>query len=104
MEKRYDEILQFIRMNPDSWKFNQMILAILEPYPKESFDILKRKVLETAETERGRNVYQCIVEWLRIAQKIKGMNRQVDELAAMLYDWQQRLPALRDELRQAGFI
>ncbi len=103
-EGRFADILQFIHQQVKSYSFNKMISKILEPYPEESFALLKRKVLNTAETERGRNVYQRIVEWLRIAQKIKGMNGPVQKLAFQLYDWQPRLPALRDELKKAGFM
>ncbi|MCC5908722.1 MAG: hypothetical protein JJU13_21065 [Balneolaceae bacterium] len=103
-EGRYSDILQFIRQHFDSYKFNQIISKLLEPYPEESFALLKRKVLNTVETERGRNVYQIMVEWLRIAKKIKGMNGPVRDLVSQLYDWQPRLPALRDELKKAGFI
>lgn len=101
-EQRFDEILQFIKNNRDSWHLNKMLSTILEPYPKESFAILEEKILTTLETERGRSVYQTIVEWVRLARCIKGFEEQAQQLIQRLYNWKPALPALKDELRKAG--
>lgn len=103
-EKRYPEILQFVRKHVDSWHLNEMITTILEPYPEESFEILKKKALNTVETERGRSVYERIVQWLLLAQNIKNMDERTSDLINRLYHWQPRLPALRDELKKAGLV
>lgn len=103
-EERFEEILQFIRKNKDSWHLNKMLATILEPYPKESFKILEQKILATLETQRGRNVYQVIIEWLRLARSIKGMDEQTNRLIQHLYNWKPALPALKDELRKAGMV
>lgn len=101
-EERFEEILQFIRKNKESWQLNEMLSTILEPYPSESFKILEQKILATLETQRGRNVYQVIVGWLRIARSIKEMDEQTNRLIHQLYNWKPALPALKDELRTAG--
>lgn len=103
-EKRYPESLQFIQKNTDSWSFNEMVATILEIYPEESFELLKKKTLKTLETGRGRNVYKRVVEWLLLARNINGMNTQTNALIHQLYNWQPRLPALRDELKKAGIF
>jgi|AntRauTorcE11897_2_1112592.scaffolds.fasta_scaffold02333_1 hypothetical protein len=101
-EQRYEEILQFIKKNLDSWHFNKMLTSIIKPYPEESFKILEQKILSTLETERGRGVYKIIVEWLQLARQIKGMEARTNQLIQRLYNWKPALPALKDELRQAG--
>ncbi len=101
-EQRYDDILQFIQRHRDSWHLNKMLSTILEPYPKESFEILEHKILTTLETERGRSVYRQIVEWLRLAKCINHMEERTNRLIHRLYHWKPALPALKDEMRQAG--
>jgi len=101
-EQRFDEILQYIKKRRDSWHLNKMLSTILEPYPEESFTILEQKILTTLETERGRSVYQNIVEWVRLAGSIKGFDEQTRQLIHRLYNWKPALPALKDELRKAG--
>lgn len=103
-EERFHESLQFIRKNKDSWHLNKMLATILEPYPAESFKILEQKILATLETQRGRNVYQVIVGWLRLARSIKGMSEETNRLIHQLYNWKPALPALKDELRKAGMV
>lgn len=101
-EQRYEEILEFINRNLNSWHLNEMLSTILEPYPQESFSILENKIMSKLETERGRDVYQTIVEWLRIMGKIKGHEARTQQLIKNLYNWKPALPALKDELKQAG--
>lgn len=102
-DQRYDEILQFIKSNLNSWKFNKMVAITLKPYPEESFQILKQKIFTTLDTQRGRNVYRQIVEWLLLARQISGMKVQTKQLVHHLFNWKPALPALKDEMRQAGF-
>lgn len=101
-EQRYEEILQLVKRNRNSWHLNDMLTVILEPYPEESFKILEKKILTTLETERGRGVYQQVVEWLRLAKRIKNMEEHTNQLIHRLYNWKPALPALKDELRKAG--
>jgi len=101
-EQRYEEILQFIKRNLGSLHFNKMLTSIIKPYPEESFNILEQKILSTLETERGRGVYKTVVEWLQLARQIKGMEVRTQQLIQRLYNWKPALPALKDELRQAG--
>jgi hypothetical protein len=101
-EQRYEEILQFIRRNRDSWHLNKMLATILEPFPKESFEILEQKILTTLETGRGRHVYRQIVEWLQLAKQIKQMEAGINHLIYQLYHRKPALPALKDEMRKAG--
>ena len=102
-EQRDDEILEFIKRNRDSWHLNNMLRTIIDSYPKESFTILEQKILTTLETERGRRVYKQIVEWLQLASSINNMEERTQHLIQHLYNWKPALPALKDELRKAGW-
>lgn len=104
IENRLAELPQFVRENIDSFEFHGMIHTILETHPEESFEILRDKILLTLEKERGRNVYRCVVGWLLLIRNLPGMKKRSKELADQLFHWKPRLPALRDELKQAGFV
>ena len=69
---------------------------------EESYQLLKNKCLKKAEHERGRHVYERIVEYLKLVARVPGKQEEVKKLAKTLYNWTPRLPALREELRKAG--
>ena len=102
IENRHEEILKLLNREKDLWAFTSIIQRILYVYPDESFDLLKNKCLKKAEHERGRHVYQRIVEYLKLAARIPGKQEEIRQLADTLYNWTPRLPALREELRKAG--
>ena len=102
-EQRDDEILEFIKRNRNSWHLINMLRTIIDSHPKESFTILEQKILTTLETERGRRVYKQIVKWLRLARSINNMEQRTQHLIQHLYNWKPALPALKDELRKAGW-
>jgi len=104
VENRHEELLHYIRKNKDSWNFNNIVQYILEPFPGESFSLLKEKILKKIENERGRYVYQEVASWLNIALKIKSKNANARELILKLYHHKPNLPALKDEFRQAGLV
>lgn len=104
IENRTEELLQFIRENSDSFDFIGMIRTILDTHPEESYEILRDKILRTLEKERGRNVYQGVVGWLGMIRDLPGMKQRSQALAGQLFHWKPVLPALRDELKKAGFV
>jgi len=104
VEGRNRDILEFIKKNRDSLSFNYMIPLIFDEYPDESFQILKNKIEMALENERGRSVYRQIVEWLKLASQIEASNEKLKQLIHQLYTMKPALPALKDEMRQAGII
>jgi hypothetical protein len=69
---------------------------------QESFRLLKDKCLKTATNERGRPAYQRIIDYLKVANEIPKKHTEIKQLVDNLYNWNPRLPALREELRVAG--
>ena len=102
IENRHEEILELLNREKDLWDFTSIIQRILYVYPNESYQLLRDKCLKKAEHERGRHVYERIVEYLKLAARIPGKQEEVKRLAETLYNWTPRLPALREELRKAG--
>ena len=101
-EERYADILQRVRARADvDYSLSQLIEPILSVYPDQCFKLLRRRC-QTAVQQRGRSVYRLIARWLQLMQQIPGYGPAARDLAHELYHHQPRLPALRDEMQQAG--
>lgn len=103
-EHRYEEIKRMVELEPGDWHFPEMISPLLEVYPEFCFNKISTKARHTIENERGRGVYQRVVEWLQLADAIPGFKPQARLLARELYNHKPNLPALKDELRQGGLV
>lgn len=104
VEEEYDKILKFIEKNLNSWDFNAMIRLIADVKPAESFKLIQRKIRNTLENERGRNVYENLTDLLKFAYNIEGHYDKALELAKEMYNWQPRLPALRKMMKAENLI
>ncbi len=104
VEERYEEIRQIVERNQNYWVYTSLIQPILGVYPEFCFNSIRQTILKTISTERGRSVYQRIVEWLQLADTIPGFKPQIRILARDLYQIKPSLPALKDELRKGGLV
>lgn len=102
LENRYDQILQLVYANPDSWDLNEMILPIIPVYPGECFGVLENKISHSLANERGRSVYRRITGWMELLQKIPGESEKTNGIILEAYHHKPNLPALKDEMRKAG--
>ena len=104
-EKRFDEILKLAQKHADStWNFTELVTPILNIYPHEAFELISDRTTRTIEAERGRDAYQRICIYLKMAVQIKGRKTETHRLIHELYNRRPALPALKDEIRKAGLI
>ncbi|MFK7904975.1 MAG: SWIM zinc finger domain-containing protein [Chitinophagales bacterium] len=104
IEKRYEDILQYVREHLSSLNFLQLITPIVAIFPEACFDIIQEKSLETLEEGRGRNIYRDVASWLSLLKNLKGKEVEVRQLVERIYNGPPRLPALKDEIKKAGLI
>ncbi len=104
VEERYEEIKEIVEHNPNDWQYPELITPLLEVFPEFCFNHISEKARRTIQTERGRSTYLRIVEWLQLAARIPGYYPQTMLLAREFYNHKPNLPALKDELRQAGLV
>ncbi len=104
IEERYSDILDFVKNNLSSLNFKQLISPIVTVFPNECFDIIHQKSLETLEEGRGRTLYQSVVSWLSLLKDLQGKESAAQQLFQQIYGGPPRLPALRDEMKQAGLV
>jgi len=104
VEKRYEDIKALVNQNPNDWDYAKMIEPILTIYPEFCFKHIKNKAENTLQDQRGRDVYERIVSWLRLSQNIPGFETEKLELIRNLYNHKPNLPALKDEMRKAGLV
>jgi hypothetical protein len=104
VEQRYEDIKTLVERAFNKSHFAEMIEPIMKIYPDFCFNQIKDKSLDTLQTERGRNIYELIVEWLKLAQKIPRFETNTLLLIKQLYTHKPNLPALKDEMRKAGLV
>ncbi|ALO17051.1 hypothetical protein L21SP5_03440 [Salinivirga cyanobacteriivorans] len=104
VEKRYTEIKDVVTSNMHSYDFVQLVSPIIEIYPEFCFNAIKQQVTKTIASERGRHVYERIVEKMQLAKKIPGFTDQTNELINQLYNHKPNLPALKSEFRIGGLV
>jgi hypothetical protein len=101
-EERYEEIRVIVETSNDNYEYASLIQPILKVFPEFCFRHIAAKATKTAKTRRGRDIYQLIVEWLKLAKEIPGFTTESQNLARALYNHKPTLPALRDEMRRGG--
>lgn len=101
MEKQYKTILDFVEKNRDSYNLDELAEPIISIYPDEIFDILKARS-DKLVAERGRSAYAQACTLLKLILKIPSKKEELKAYVSELYNHQQRLPALKDELKKAG--
>lgn len=104
IEEKYEEILAIVRKNLMSWEFSQLIQPILNVYPNECYEIITTKTTDTLKEGRGRSLYRQVSHWLLQLQKIEAYKQKSREFINQIYNRKPTLPALRDEMKQAGVL
>jgi hypothetical protein len=79
-----------------------MILQIIPVYLRDCFEILENKISQSLASERGRNSYKRILEWMELLRKIPGESEKTNGIILNAYHHKPNLPALKDEMRKAG--
>jgi len=103
-EKRYDEIKRLVEKYPSDWEYLAMIEPILTIFPAFCFENIRSRVSKTLANERGRPIYEKIASWLKIMKTIPGFDAEKQNIIHITYNHKPNLPALRDEMRNAGLI
>lgn len=101
-DENYAAIRALLEKENNQWHFDELITPILSIYPEFCFAKIRDMVKTSLEGKRGRSVYQLIAHWLLLAKQIPGHGHDAMQLIIKTYHHKPRLPALRDEMRQAG--
>lgn len=104
VEKRYESIKTIVEKNQDDWHYTELIRPILGIYTEFCFQHIKNKAVKTIENQRGRDIYERISSWLKLAQEIPGFDTEKRDLILQLYNHKPNLPALKDEMRKAKLV
>jgi hypothetical protein len=102
--KDYKTILQFVKDHSDSWDFQKIIIPILNIYPRECFELIKKKTDNYLKEYIGRKFYLKVANWLQLLMKINDEEIKHETgiyFQSLLQKYRMR-PALKDELRKVG--
>lgn len=109
-EKAFDKLIVLIEtsMEGNSFysglNFEAAILLLIKDRPAEAWRLIKKKVNSVLKDQRGRDVYVSIAKWLKLAKINLGLNIEVSTFIMETYTHKPNLPALKDEMRQAGLV
>ncbi len=104
-EKRFPDILVLAQKEVlHTWHFTELITPILNIYPAEVMELIRIKCADTLTNHKKRSGYQRMVKWLQLALQITGMEDQVRHLIHEFYNRRPALPALKEEMREAGVV
>lgn len=104
IEERYPEILKLVQKEAlHTWYFTEMITPILNIYPAEVFALIRIKCEDIIKLKK-RSAYKHVAEWLKMALQIIGMEESARHLIHELYHRKPALPALKEEIREAGVV
>lgn len=112
VEKNYEEILKIARQHAatdsiGSYKygdFEKVILPVLEIYPSECFELIRRKVYKVLEEGRGNHIYEKVVVWLILMKKIKGFENKFKTFLPVFAKSHYRLRNLKSEMQRKGLL
>lgn len=102
----FPAILSYLKENIRYESFDFIIKPILNVYPRECFNLVKRKADRYLEKNKGRDYYQTVTYWLVLLKNITESNVR-DELRKYITDLLMRYnrrPALKDEFKKAGLM
>ena len=103
IEKQYATILEFVAKNRHSYDLHTIVKPIVSIYPNEVFDILKA-ACDKQVNARGRSSYARASQLLQLMLPVPEKKAALAAYVHKLYNHQPRLPALRDELSNAGLL
>ncbi len=109
-EKMYDHIEATINESLDIdvshsyFSFRESIQYLYDAKPESALLLTEKKIDGLMKHNRKRNTYNYIANLLQQSMNIPGKSNQLQQLIKKLYNHKPNLPALRDELRQAGLI
>jgi hypothetical protein len=103
-EKRYADIKAIVEKEDKLWRFDKKIAPILPVYPGFCLQRIGKMVTSTLQNERGRSVYERVCKLLNLTKSIPGFEQEKMMLIQQTYTHKPNLPALRDEMRQAGLV
>lgn len=103
-EKRYDIIKSKIEKNSLQWAVPEVFALLVAVYPEFCFTSISENIENIMQFNRNRRGYNSIAQWLKVARTIPGYQTQSQQLINELYHRKPSLPALRDEMREAGVV
>ncbi len=104
INERFGDIKALVEQSADDRNYTEMITPILTVYPEFCFRHIQKKVVNTLQNRRGRHIYERIAAWLGLTFGIPGFENEKRALIQQIYNHKPNLPALKDEMRQAGLM
>lgn len=103
-EKAWDEILLLASSKQAADQLHELLPPIMDHFPDKCLSILESNAAHVFRHHRNRDGYTKLVGFLKLAAQIPGMPYDINDLIGEYIDKSHRLPALKDELKNSGFL
>ena len=100
----YKTILEYLEEHINSPYIDFMVKPIINIYPQQCFELIKKKTENFLKENIGRKYYQDAVGWLRLLMDIRddSVKSMVNNFIFTLREKYYNRPALKDEMRKMG--
>ena len=98
-EKRWPELLNFVRASNSSWALESFARYLIARFPDDLVKIYEKVIIDQLAPPMGRGNYQYLCRFLRQLQKLDAKDR-VKRLVAELSAKYSNRPAMIEELRR----
>jgi len=103
LEERYEEILHCAKNGSSDYYLTTTVKPILNIYPDDCYTLLKNKCNGLFNTyNRNRKTYQIMVGLMVLMKQITSKQTDANQYFQDLYN--NRMPALKDEMQRAGLV
>ncbi|MFO7822129.1 MAG: hypothetical protein R6V56_08785 [Lentisphaeria bacterium] len=102
-EKMWDELFRWVKTSPNIRMLNEYLPYLKNDYASELLPLYRKAIIREAEKASKRNEYKTLTYYIKKMEDIPGGEDQAPELARELINKHSNRPAMKDELRKAGY-
>jgi hypothetical protein len=103
-EDAWEEILLLSKSKQAADQLDELLPAIMDHFPSECLKIIESNAAHVFRHHRNRDGYTKLAGYLKLAAQIPRIPYDINDLISHYIDKAHRLPALKDELRNNGFL
>ncbi|MBE0638542.1 MAG: hypothetical protein IH598_08480 [Bacteroidales bacterium] len=103
-EEAWDDILLMAKSKQAADQLNDLLPPIMKHFPDDCLAIIESNAAHSFKHHRNRDGYSRLVGFLKLGTEIPGKDEEIKTLINYYVNISPRLPALKDELRNYGFL
>ena len=103
-EGMWNRLIMWMKQSPNIYVLNEYLPYLREKYPEDLLYLFREAILVEARRASKRNEYRNLTAFLDKMGTIPGGKEETKKLAGELMQKYSNRPAMKDELRNAGYL